>query len=264
MRKMKLGSDMGCKPASEIKASATQCSTGALLRMLRHGESQPRKQEGASHVSAARQGRRGVLDVDKSLRSSEMDAVTRDYIDSLEVNSVPWSRMFTAYGTAEHYPELLSELEQIRDIDRWKMVFNRISDFEHQSTLFPPAPFVLIFLVRHLRKLLEEGKAEDIAERMIDQFGYYIGICRDAEKIEHAHPLERFSDLLDEENLLPEGCTEEDLLAVFEDPEAVSDALFYSFYYYSMTVLSQIPDILDKYGKFSKESKNLREEFTKH
>ena len=160
--------------------------------------------------------------------------------------------------------DLLSELEQIRDIDRWKMVFNRISDFEHQSTLFPPAPFVLIFLVRHLRKLLEEGKAEDIAERMIDQFGYYIGICRDAEKMEHAHPLERFSDLLDEENLLPEGCTEEDLLAVFEDPEAVSDALFYSFYYYSMTVLSQIPDILDKYGKFSKESKNLREEFTKH
>ena len=264
MRKMKLGSDMGCKPASEIKASATQCSTGALLRMLRHGESQPRKQEGASHVSAARQGRRCVLDVDKSLRSSEMDAVTRDYIDSLEVNSVPWSRMFTAYGTAEHYPELLSELEQIRDIDRWKMVFNRISDFEHQSTLFPPAPFVLIFLVRHLRKLLEEGKAEDIAERMIDQFGYYIGICRDAEKMEHAHPLERFSDLLDEENLLPEGYTEEDLLAVFEDPEAVSDALFCSFYYYSMTVLSQIPDILDKYGKFSKESKNLREEFTKH
>jgi hypothetical protein len=46
--------------------------------------------------------------------------------------------------------------------------------------LFPPAPFVLIFLVRHLRKLLEEGKAEDIAERMIDHFGYYIGICRDA------------------------------------------------------------------------------------
>ena len=179
-----------------------------------------------------------------------MDDVTRDYIDSLEVNSVPWSRMFTAYGTAEHYPELLSELEHTRDIDRWKKLFNKISDFEHQSTLFPPAPFVLIFLVRQLQKLLEEGKAEDIVERMIDQFGYYIGICRDAERMEHAHPLVRFSDLLDEENLLPEGCTEEDLLAVFEDPEAVSDALFYSFYYYSMIVLSRIPDILDRYGKF--------------
>ena len=188
-----------------------------------------------------------------------MDDVTRDYIDSLEVNSVPWSRMFTAYGTAEHYPELLFELEHTRDIDRWKKLFNKISDFEHQSTLFPPAPFVLIFLVRQLQKLLEEGKAEDIAERMIDQFGYYIGICRDAKRMEHAHPLVRFSDLLDEENLLPEGCTEEDLLAVFEDPEAVPDALFYSFYYYSMIVLSQIPDILDRYGKFSKESKKLRD-----
>ena len=188
-----------------------------------------------------------------------MDDVTRDYIDSLEVNSVPWSRMFTAYGTAEHYPELLSELEHTRDIDRWKKFFNKISDFEHQSTLFPPAPFVLIFLVRQLQKLLEEGKAEDIVERMIDQFGYYIGICRDAERMEHAHPLVRFSDLLDEKNLLPEGCTEEDLLAVFEDPETVPDALFYSFYYYSMIVLSQIPDILDRYGKFSKESKKLRD-----
>ena len=188
-----------------------------------------------------------------------MDDVTRDYIDSLEVNSVPWSRMFTAYGTAEHYPELLFELEHTRDIDRCKKLFNKISDFEHQSTLFPPAPFVLIFLVRQLQKLLEEGKAEDIVERMINQFGYYIGICRDAERMEHAHPLVRFSDLLDEENLLPEGCTEEDLLAVFEDPEAVPDAFFYSFYYYSMIVLSQIPDILDRYGKFSKESKKLRD-----
>ena len=120
----------------------------------------------------------------------------------------------------------------------------------------------MIFLVRQLRKLLEEGKSEDIAERMIDQFGYYIGICRDAERMEHAHPLEHFSDLLDEENLLPEGCTEEDLLAVFEDPEAVSDELFYSFYYYSMTVLSQIPDILDQFGKLPKESQKLRGEFT--
>ena len=31
------------------EASAAQCSTGALLRMLRHGGSQPCKEEGASH-----------------------------------------------------------------------------------------------------------------------------------------------------------------------------------------------------------------------
>ena len=189
-----------------------------------------------------------------------MDTGTRDYINSLEVTDVPWSRMFTAYGTANHYPELLSELERITDIDQWKKTFNRISDFEHQSTLFPPAPFALIFLVRQLQKLLEEEKADDIAQRMINLFAYYIGICKDAERMEHAHQLEHFSDLLDDENLLPEGCTEEELLDVFEDPEAVSDELFYSFYYYSMTVLSQIPDILDRYGKFPEECKKLRDE----
>ena len=39
----------GFQSPTEINASAPQCSTGALLRMLRHGGSQPRKKEGASH-----------------------------------------------------------------------------------------------------------------------------------------------------------------------------------------------------------------------
>ena len=37
------------------KVSAAQCSTGALLRMLRHGVSQPREWEGVSHL--ARRGK---------------------------------------------------------------------------------------------------------------------------------------------------------------------------------------------------------------
>ena len=39
----------GFQSHTEINASATQCSTGALLLMLRHGGSQPCKEEGASH-----------------------------------------------------------------------------------------------------------------------------------------------------------------------------------------------------------------------
>ena len=62
--------------------------------------------------------------------------------------------------------------------------------------------------------------------------------------MEHAQPLGHFWDLLDDENLLPEDCTEEDLDQIFENPDAVSDELFYSFYYYSKIVLSQISDIL--------------------
>ena len=37
-----------------------------------------------------------------------MDTATKNYIDSLDRRSIPWNRMFTAYGTAEHYNELLS------------------------------------------------------------------------------------------------------------------------------------------------------------
>ena len=77
-----------------------------------------------------------------------MDKATKNYIDSLDRRSIPWNRMFTAYGTAEHYNELLSVLEETTDEVQWKKTFTRISDFEHQSTMFPPAPFVLVFLVR--------------------------------------------------------------------------------------------------------------------
>ena len=46
-----------------IKASATQCFTGALLRMLRHGGSQTCAVESADAPCAARQERRGVLEL---------------------------------------------------------------------------------------------------------------------------------------------------------------------------------------------------------
>ncbi len=94
---------------------------------------------------------------------------------------------------------------------------------------------------------------------MIDRFEYYVDICADAGKVEHAHPLEHFADLLDN-NLLPEEYTEDDLLNIFENPEAVSDELFSSFYYYSLIVLSQVPDILDQYKSFPTESHSLRNE----
>ena len=173
-----------------------------------------------------------------------MDTATKDYINSLDRRSIPWSRMFTAYGTAEHYNELLSVLEETTDEAHWKKAFNRISDFEHQSTMFPPAPFVLVFLVRILQNHLQDGSPDGIAKILIDQFTYYTDVCNDAEEMEHAQPLSHFRDLLDDENLLPEDCTEEELDEVFEDPDAVSDELFYSFYYYSKIVLSQVQDIL--------------------
>ena len=173
-----------------------------------------------------------------------MDTDTRNYINNLDRKDIPWSRMFTAYGTAEQYNELLTVLEETTDEVRWKETFNRISDFEHQGTMFPPAPFALVFLVRILQKHLQGGSPDGIAKKLIDLFMYYTDVCNDVEEMEHAQPLDHFWNLLDDENLLPDDCTEEDLDEVFENPDMVSEELFYSFYYYSKIVLSQVPDIL--------------------
>ena len=48
-RKVKLVFIVSTISRWSIEASATQCSTGALLRTLRHGGSQPRIEEGTSH-----------------------------------------------------------------------------------------------------------------------------------------------------------------------------------------------------------------------
>ena len=187
-----------------------------------------------------------------------MDEITKSYIESLNSKDIPWERMITAYGIAENYNELLLALEQTDSFEEWKRIFNRISDFEHQGTMFPPAPFILVFLVRLLEKLLQNGRADDIAEKLIEQFTYYADVCNDAKERDHAQPLSCFSDLLNDENLLPEECTDEDINAIFEDPDAISEELFFSFYYYSEIVISQVPDILDRYGKFSEKNAELR------
>ena len=127
-----------------------------------------------------------------------MDTATKNYIDSLNRRSIPWNRMFTAYGTAEHYNELLSVLEETTDEEQWKKTFNRLSDFEHQSTMFPPAPFALVFLVRILQKLLQDASAGGIAKKLTDQFIYYAEVCCEAEKLDHAPPLSHFEDLFDD------------------------------------------------------------------
>lgn len=194
-----------------------------------------------------------------------MDKATKDYINRLNIECIPWHRMFTAYGTAENYDELLSVLEQTLDVDEWNKAFNRISDFEHQSTMFPPAPFALVFLVRILKKLLNcrKSSANIIAKKLIHQFTYYAEICNDAEKEKHAPPLDNFSEMLDEQYLLSENFEDSELEEIFENPDSVPDELFYSFYYYSKVVLSQVPDILAECGGFTEESEKLKTYFDK-
>lgn len=172
----------------------------------------------------------------------------REYIDNLKIEDIPWDRMVTAYDTAENYPEYLRILDGMKDLDEVKQAWNSISDFEHQSTLFTPAPFALVFLVRIYEKAKNKNTLE--AEWLVNQlnkcFNYYLEVCTDADSMEHAEPLENMSDILNENYLLPEGvnifdCDEDEFEELHE--KLFQENLFYSLYYYSGAVLKEALEI---------------------
>lgn len=177
----------------------------------------------------------------------------KEYIENLKIEDIPWHRMVTAYDKAENYPEYLRILDEMKDLDEVKKAWNSISDFEHQSTLFTPAPFAVVFLVRIYRKAKQTDSpaAQWLADKLSDEFGYYLEICNDAEKMEHAEPLENMSDILNDKYLLPEGFDldpeydddddEEDIIDVDEFIVSLfPEDLFYSLYYYTRKILLEI------------------------
>ncbi|MDE5619287.1 MAG: hypothetical protein K2O29_07540 [Ruminococcus sp.] len=162
----------------------------------------------------------------------------KEYIKSVNIKDIPWNRMATAYGTAKKYPEYLAVLDSMQNIKKMQKAFDRISDFEHQSTMFPPAPFVLVFLVRILEKAknTDTPEAEWLVSEMSKSFDYYLEVFEEADSMEHAEPLPNFSDMLDEEYLL-EGLTEDDL-EEYDENFMSDENYFYSLYYYSKKVIS--------------------------
>ncbi|MDE5770032.1 MAG: hypothetical protein K2I06_00170 [Ruminococcus sp.] len=170
----------------------------------------------------------------------------KDYVKSLNIDDIPWHRMVTAYETAEKYPEYLRILDEMKDLDEVKMAWNSISDFEHQSTLFTPAPFALVFLVRIYRKAKQTDTPE--AEWLVNQlnkcFKYYLEVCTDADSMKHAEPLENMSDILNDKYLLPEGVNlydydDEDEFEELNEKLFPED-LFYSLYYYTRIILKEV------------------------
>ena len=103
-----------------------------------------------------------------------MDFAAKHEIDRFDKQQIPWRRMFTAYGTAENDCEYLSVLEQTLDVQEWKKTFRKLSDFEHQSTFFPPAPFALVFLVHVTATRVDDRRRHTplavgiVGERIVD------------------------------------------------------------------------------------------------
>lgn len=76
----------------------------------------------------------------------------------IQLSSIPWSKLKTASGTAEHVPDALKGLvspdESIREKSYWQLD-NKVV---RQSDLFESAYFVLPFVLTMLRERVPHGR----------------------------------------------------------------------------------------------------------
>ena len=84
-----------------------------------------------------------------------MDVETKKYIDGLNRERIPWNRMFTAYGTAEHYNELLAVLARRMSVSREIGLFKKA----HNLRVVQPARYQDVMKAR-----LAEGSTLGLSE----------------------------------------------------------------------------------------------------
>lgn len=131
----------------------------------------------------------------------------KEYIENLKFEDIPWEKMFTAYGTAEKFPEFFSVLEKMQSIDEMKEAFYGImQEVEHQDTLYQPLPFVMIFFKRLLKKAenIHTPESEWLAEEIKDNFSGISELCDyNVYEFPHGLPCTKFSELLDDKYFPP-------------------------------------------------------------
>ena len=180
-----------------------------------------------------------------------MDTVTKQYIETVKVRDIPWHRLTTTYGRATDFPAHLEVLWDMKNVDAIDAAGEELAqNIEHQSTLWHATPFAMVFLLRIFKKALEERTQNEVAhylvEQLVDLFTVIAECIRDGLMLEHADPLPKFEDMLNEEYLWSEEYDEDEDILRYEEEEVFPDDLFFSFYYYSLQVLLLCKPLLDK------------------
>lgn len=180
-----------------------------------------------------------------------MDTVTKQYIETLKISDIPWHRLTTSYGRATDFPAHLEVLWDMKDVDAIDAAGEELAqNIEHQSTLWHATPFAMVFLLRIFKKALEERTQNEVAhylvEQLVDLFTVIAECIRDGLMLEHADPLPKFEDMLNEEYLWSEEYDEDEDILRYEEEEVFPDDLFFSFYYYSLQALLLCKPLLDK------------------
>ena len=154
-----------------------------------------------------------------------MDTAIQTYIETVQVNDIPWHRLTTTYGRATDFPEALDVLWNMESIETVDVAGEALElNIEHQSTLWHATPFAMIFLLRIFKKAQEASAHNAVA---------------------HADPLPNFEDMLNEEYLWSEEYDEDEDVLRFEEDDVFPDDLFFSFYYYSLQILLLAIPLLD-------------------
>ena len=184
-----------------------------------------------------------------------MDTVTKQYIETVKVSDIPWHRLTTTYGRATDFPAHFEVLWDMKDVDAIDTAGEELAqNIEHQSTLWHATPFALIFLLRILKKAVEEQGHNQIARYLVKELAelfIIIAECiRDGLMLEHVDQLSNFEDMLNEEYLWSEEYDEDEDVLRYEEEEVFPDDLFFSFYYYSLQVLLLCKPLLDKNNKY--------------
>ena len=184
-----------------------------------------------------------------------MDTVTKQYIETVKVSDIPWHRLTTTYGRATDFPAHLEVLWDMKNVGAIDVAGEELAqNIEHQSTLWHATPFAMVFLLRIFKKALEERTQNEVAhylvEQLVDLFTVIAECIRDGLILEHADPLPKFEDMLNEEYLWSEEYDEDEDILRYEEEEVFPDDLFFSFYYYSLQVLLLCKPLLDKNNKY--------------
>ena len=180
-----------------------------------------------------------------------MDTVTKQYIETVKVSDIPWHRLTTTYGRATDFPAHLEVLWDMKNVDAIDAAGEELAqNIEHQSTLWHATPFAMVFLLSIFKKALEERTQNEVAhylvEQLVDLFTVIAECIRDGLMLEHADPLPKFEDMLNEEYLWSEEYDEDEDVLRYEEEDVFPADLFFSFYYYSLQVLLLGKPLLDE------------------
>ncbi len=127
------------------------------------------------------------------------------FINSLEINNIPWHRLLTVYGRATEFPNYVYKLYSHNKKEREKALKDIDLMLIHQESVMPVVPFALIFLYKTLEK---NNEVLPIIKGIKSSVEYQFYLAKYTGNGLTTSPLPIPALLLDE-NLLPEFISEE-------------------------------------------------------